>query len=308
MSSDVLVSVVIPSYNCEKYIEQAILSVAFQTYRNIELIVVDDCSTDDSSALLKRCMEKYSSQFTDFVLAKSNKNMGAHYTINKCAELAKGTYIAILNADDLYMPDRIEVLLGAMQAQNARFAYSAVRCVDKDGLPFKEDSEFYSSALQFEALPTSNADTDFFAQRILGENVAVSTGNFMFEKSLFTQLSGFCAYKYVHDYDFLMRACLITEPIFVKHTAYLYRLHGQNSFASLAKVGLKENRVLWLLFYNLLNKGKLTNPKILNTPDYLQKLYQSVTALGAKKLTLWKWSKNPFIMVFVRLYRFFLIG
>jgi hypothetical protein len=117
----------------------------------------------------------------------------------------------------------------------------------------------------------------------------------LFTKQLFNQIGGFRNYKYVHDYDFLLRACLLTEPVFVTDTAYLYRLHGGNSFTKLAKEGLRENRMVWLDFYGRVRCGDVHNPRITKRGDYQELFAQAVAAEGGKKAALWKLAKNPLV-------------
>jgi alpha-1,3-rhamnosyltransferase len=97
-----LVSVIIPSYNHEQYVTKAIKSVFSQTYKNIELIVIDDGSKDDSVKKILELNELYSFKFI------ARKNRGLANTLNQAIKLAKGLYITVLASDDYYLPKRIE--------------------------------------------------------------------------------------------------------------------------------------------------------------------------------------------------------
>ncbi len=97
-----LVSVIIPSYNHEQYVTKAIKSVFSQTYKNIELIVIDDGSKDHSVKKILELKERYSFKFI------ARKNKGLANTLNQAAKLAKGLYITVLASDDYYLPKRIE--------------------------------------------------------------------------------------------------------------------------------------------------------------------------------------------------------
>lgn len=94
-----LVSVVIPAYNHARYIEEALLSVLNQTYTNIELIVLDDGSTDDTPEILKR----YPGRF----YWESQPNMGQAFTLNKGWQMARGKLLSYLSADDVLLPDAV---------------------------------------------------------------------------------------------------------------------------------------------------------------------------------------------------------
>lgn len=109
--ADVWLSVIIPSYNHALFIADTIESVFAQTYKNIELFVIDDHSTDDSAHIIKQMQEKYA--FT-FICRK--KNMGPNYNFNECAALATGKYIAGLDSDDLWLPEKTALQIAALEA------------------------------------------------------------------------------------------------------------------------------------------------------------------------------------------------
>ncbi|NBD18362.1 MAG: glycosyltransferase [Cyanobacteria bacterium] len=99
------ISVIIAAYNAEKYILKAIDSVLKQTFENFELIVVDDVSTDSTAAIVKSVMDPR------VCLIKQSENGGGAAARNLAIEQAKGKWIAILDADDWFAPDRLEILL-----------------------------------------------------------------------------------------------------------------------------------------------------------------------------------------------------
>jgi glycosyltransferase involved in cell wall biosynthesis len=102
MKSKPYVSVLIPVFNCQKYVLEAINSILNQTFSDFELIIIDDGSTDGTRKLLETINDKRVKIFFN------DKNMGQSYTRNKGLELAKGEYIAMLDADDVATPDRLE--------------------------------------------------------------------------------------------------------------------------------------------------------------------------------------------------------
>ena len=104
--SNPLVSIITVTYNAEKYLEQTITSVLNQTYKNIEYIIIDGASTDNTIDIIK----KYESQITSWVSEKDN---GLYYAMNKGIDIAKGSIIGILNADDYYYPDAINNIVDA---------------------------------------------------------------------------------------------------------------------------------------------------------------------------------------------------
>ncbi len=280
-----MISVVIPSYNYARFLPQAVASVAFQTYQDIELVIVDDASSDGSAEVIRALAEEHAARFSNIVTILRTENKGAHYTINEGIAASRGELVTILNADDLVEPERFSVMTEAMGA--ARLAFSAVRCIDVQGNTAETEQ-----ARQFEAVQRHIEGKRFMALSALGENVAISTGNMLFERALFEQLGGFRNYKYVHDYDFFLRACLVTEPVFAADTAYLYRLHGENSFTKLAAEGLRENRMVWLDIYGRVKRREVQNP-IMLADDYKAEFAAAVAAAGAKKKALWTLAGTP---------------
>lgn len=116
-----LVSVVMPSFNTEKYIKDAIDSVLRQTYNNIELIVVDDCSTDNSVDIVK----KYDDPRIQLIVNKCNK--GAAFSRNIALKKSKGEWIAFLDSDDIWEPKKLEEQIKFMANSNCWFSYTDYR-------------------------------------------------------------------------------------------------------------------------------------------------------------------------------------
>ena len=120
-----LVSIIMPAYNCEQYIADAIQSVLAQTYTNWELLIVDDCSTDSTAEVVKT--------FTDprIHYQCNAHNMGAALTRNAALKIAKGHYIAFLDSDDLWAPEKLEHQIAFMEQNGYDFTYTAFRRTDK---------------------------------------------------------------------------------------------------------------------------------------------------------------------------------
>lgn len=112
-----LISIVIPIFNAEQYLEGIIESIIKQTYKKIELILVDDGSTDESRRIIERYVEKY-----DFIKAKYQKNQGPAVARNSSRELIEGEYIAFLDVDDTIALDYIECLYTLLKYADADIA------------------------------------------------------------------------------------------------------------------------------------------------------------------------------------------
>jgi glycosyltransferase involved in cell wall biosynthesis len=110
-SENPLVSVVISCYNAEKYVEIAVQSIINQTYKNLEIFITDDCSTDSTYILL----EKLAAKDGRIVLLRNEKNLKLAKSLNNMIALAKGKYIARMDADDISMPKRIEKQVAVLE-------------------------------------------------------------------------------------------------------------------------------------------------------------------------------------------------
>lgn len=130
-----LVSVVMPSYNAEKYISEAIQSVIAQTYENWELLIIDDCSTDSTANIVKQ----FSDVDSRITLYSNPKNMGVALTRNKGMNLAKGSWIALLDSDDVWHKDKLEKQIELAGKTGADIVYCSYCLIDSCG---KKISEF----------------------------------------------------------------------------------------------------------------------------------------------------------------------
>lgn len=121
-----LVSVITPVFNCEKYIERTLNSVFSQTYKSIEIVLVDDQSKDNSAKIIKQ----YQINHPEIVYYLQPENKGAGYARNKALELAKGQFVAFLDSDDLWTPDKIEKQINLMKQKGASFCFTAIEMID----------------------------------------------------------------------------------------------------------------------------------------------------------------------------------
>lgn len=127
-----LVSIIMPSYNTGKFIAESIKSVLAQTYQDFELIIVDDCSTDDTEEVVKN--------FDDprIIFIKNETNSGAAVSRNRALREAKGKWIAFLDSDDLWMPQKLELQLNFMKENGYAFTYTDYKIITPSGeeLPY----------------------------------------------------------------------------------------------------------------------------------------------------------------------------
>jgi glycosyltransferase involved in cell wall biosynthesis len=128
MNND-LVSIIMPSYNCGKYVEQTIHSVQAQSYQNWEIIFVDDCSKDDTIKLVSELQ----GQDSRVKLITNPVNSGAAVSRNYALREAKGRWIAFLDSDDLWEPTKLEEQVRFMEENGYAFSYTEYQEMDADG-------------------------------------------------------------------------------------------------------------------------------------------------------------------------------
>lgn len=124
-----LISIITPTYNCGKFISETIKSVQLQTYQNWEMIIVDDCSKDDTEEIVLGFIKndkriKY---------RKLKNNSGAAVARTTAMELAKGSYMAFLDSDDIWTEDKLEKQLSFMKKNNYSFTCTSYEQIDEEG-------------------------------------------------------------------------------------------------------------------------------------------------------------------------------
>jgi len=129
LSKESLVSIIMPLYNCETFVEDAIQSILEQTYQNWELIIVDDMSTDNSYSVV----EEYIRGEVRIKLHKMAENSGVAAARNYAIELAEGTFIAFLDSDDLWLPTKLVKQIEAMEMENILLSYGSYILIDENG-------------------------------------------------------------------------------------------------------------------------------------------------------------------------------
>lgn len=127
-----LISIIMPAYNSEAYIEDAINSVIDQTYQNWELIVIDDGSIDDTAAMV----EKFQSKDSRIVFIKNGKNRGVSATRNRAISLARGSWIAFLDSDDKWDQTKLEKQMKYAKELSAKFVFTGSSYINEDNKPY----------------------------------------------------------------------------------------------------------------------------------------------------------------------------
>lgn len=217
------VGVVIPSYNHERFVGEAVRSVLGQTHADVELVVVDDGSRDRSVEVVRETIAGFPGRHARVI---GQENRGAHAAIMRGVEALRTPVVAVLNSDDAYEPDRFERILPALEGRELGVAFTGLTLIDDAGRalsPHHAWSRWYAAALTAaETEPTIG-----FA--LLVHNFSVTSGNFVFTRALYDRLGGFGDQKFAHDWDFLIRSVALTEPVFLSDKLMRYRVHGTNT-------------------------------------------------------------------------------
>lgn len=156
-----LVSIITPAWNAARFIGQTIESVLAQTAPSYEMLIADDCSTDDTRDIIRA----YASQDARVVLVTCEQNGGPAAARNAALDRARGRYIAFLDSDDFWLPRKLERQLDVMQSTGAAITYTRFTRVDADGVPVSPSipvppSLGYRDLLKNTAIATSTAVVD----------------------------------------------------------------------------------------------------------------------------------------------------
>ncbi|CZE49292.1 glycosyltransferase family 2 protein [Campylobacter geochelonis] len=204
-----LVSVVIPCYNHQNYVKKSVTSALNQTYKNIEVIVIDDGSKDDSVKILKEIQKN-----NQFIL-ECQENAGVCKTLNKAIKMSNGKYIAVLASDDYWDLTKIEKQVKILESNaNSEFCFT-------QALEFDSETEKKINIFPKKPMAGNVLNSVFVRQH-------VPAGSIMFSKKLFDKLDGFDENLKEEDWDFVIRSAAITEFTNVKEPLFFYRSHEAN--------------------------------------------------------------------------------
>jgi glycosyltransferase involved in cell wall biosynthesis len=209
-----LVSAAITTYNRARYLPEAIESVLGQTWGDLELIVVDDGSTDDTEAVV--------STYLDRVRYIRQENGGRSAARNAAVQVAQGEYVGFCDSDDRWLPDRLERQLAAIvQAPQVGMVHGHVELIDADGRPLPDETAahraVFSAAHQ---RPVSYAGYAWEC-RCLSSTILV-------RKAAFDLVGVYDPNLLLDDYDFYLRLALAYEVVFLDALPLAqYRLHPQ---------------------------------------------------------------------------------
>lgn len=268
-------SVIIPSYNHSRFVIEAVNSVLTGQDVDLELIIVDDGSTDNSVELLQKIKDKRMTLYT-----QSNK--GAHAALNKGLSLAKGRYIAILNSDDLYFSRRLSVARDVfLQDKSIGLFCSYIEVINEKGITLGVKEGYRN----LEPWPLEHPENSFRSQDniylpLLTENYVSTTSNFVFTRSVFEQVGFFNNLKFTHDWDYLLRIIKQFNIYICPQPLIKYRIHSSNTIR-LNKADMYFE-ICWTLARHLPNLSHLEKINLF-ADSKINNLLYSIYVGGAEK-------------------------
>lgn len=230
------VSVVIPAYNHERFVGAAVESVLEQTFEDLELIVVDDGSTDKTGEVV----QSYDDARLTYV---HQENQDAFNTINRGLGMAGGELVAILNSDDIYTRNRLERLVAEQEQSSCQCLFTDVIPISDSGEEFT-DPDFGWNGWHRKNRAFYKECGDLYTAFLKG-NFMVTTSNLFFTREALETVGKFCSLRYLHDYDYIFRMM----HAFPGQVRYLeddrllyYRIHDGNTLGEAAIIGREQDK------------------------------------------------------------------
>lgn len=241
-----LVSVVIPCYNHEKYVCETIQSVIDQDYSNIELIIIDDGSSDDSVFRIREMVPECEVRFVRFEF-RHRQNKGLASTLNESLTWVEGKYFTGIASDDVLLPNKISLLVKDLEIKPASFAVSFgdARFINGNSEMIFLDPETGNVTLQQEEGVSSFAE--FYKRRdsigykdlsLFGRYQSLLLGNYLpamgylLKTNAMRDIAGWTDSNAIEDWEMWLKLSKLYRFSYVNNTVALYRLHGENSIYS----------------------------------------------------------------------------
>ena len=263
------VSIIIPSYNHAAYIGEAVESVLKQTSTDLELIVVDDGSKDNSLEVLAAVQDPR-------LVVVAQENRGAHAAINRGLQMASGEYLAILNSDDAYHPRRLEKACALLDS-DPRLALvgSHILIVDEKGsqLGIKHGYTDASPWVLDKPQRSFRASKDI-GLPLLTENYLSTTSNYIFPRRVFEQAGEFRPLRYAHDWDFALRLARLGLLALIPEPLMRYRVHASNTIRENQAAMIFE--ICWILAVHL---PAAAGPEFFSAPSAARRVDQLLNSI-----------------------------
>lgn len=220
---NVKVSVIIPSYNHEKYISYAIDSVLNQSFTDFELLIIDDCSTDESAKVIRSYQDSRIKVFSHDV------NVGVVATLNELISKSRGEYIAVLGSDDIWNKEKLEKQIAILdQNKNIGACFSHAEIINGNNKPYS-DVQMHHMDVFFE----NNKNQAEWLRRFYNKGNCLCHSSLLIRKSVHDQLGVYNpVYNQLHDLDMWIRLICRHEIYILEEVLVQYRKVGTKSISS----------------------------------------------------------------------------
>lgn len=222
-------SVVIPVFNHERFLIECVLS-AVRSRLVSEVLLLDDGSTDGSYEIVRSLSGGSLPKVRD-ITPTVRVNRGAHVCLNELVRAAKCEWVAVLNSDDTFTGDRFELMERILRTQDAGCIFGDLLVMNAAGKQLGVKNGPFHPQFPF---PASFSVPDLVAggkwvELLSNQNFIATTSNLVFQKTLFERIGGFAPFRYIHDWDFALRAALHGKVMYLPHPLASYRLHASNT-------------------------------------------------------------------------------
>jgi len=291
MATGKLVSVIIPAYNHEKFIESCIESIVAQTYKQIELIIINDGSTDNTHGKIISLVEQYRKRFENVVYI-ARENRGTATTLNELLSLAKGEFIFQIASDDMAKPYAIQTL-HAFMARNPGYALAVGdnEIIDSDNRRVYWDQDrnnvddisqaVYKTFVDF--LQSRRKDFNFKSKKF-GDLPTLLKGNYipngkMFRKSALLEVGGYRE-NTVEDWYINIQLARKFKLKYIDKPLFCYRWHSNNTIKNRAYMKKRAKNMKKFIASANPDKSYISRIKrlfhrIIRKLDITKRLYQS---------------------------------
>ncbi len=248
------ISVLIPSYNHTQWINQAVDSVLTQTYQNIEVIIVDDCSSDGSQSIIKELAKKDSR----IIYKLLPENIGAVLAMKEAFLLSSGEYVATISSDDTWCKDKLQKQIEMLNSSNYGAVFTKVHFVNQYGKAKKKQKNMFNVPKEIN-IQNRESILRFFALR----------GNFLCHPSVLIKKECYLEYGFydprfrsLPDFDFWVRLLfkydisIIDEPL-VNFRIHTYNESGESNINNLKRCMYEHTCILLTYFNNIITIQQL---------------------------------------------------
>ena len=241
-------SVVVPVFNHEAYLPAAVQS-ALRSRLVSEVLLVDDGSEDESRREIARLAAQHPGRVRDLT-GGSEGNLGAHHRLNQLVEEVREDWVAVLNSDDAFVSGRFELLSRRLRRSEAQFAFGHLVIMDARGRPVGTKRGVYQPEYPFPRGfgEAARAGRGKITELLANQNFIATTSNLVFKRRLAQDIGGFSDLRYVHDWDFAIRAAVRAKGLYLPHFLSLYRDHGDNTIKASPDAVRREVRAMFRAF------------------------------------------------------------